>query len=190
MECSLVHDGSAGRVRLARGTAATLVLSAFLLVATAGCGMDRSAKPGTAKAKGAEAAATTKAGAGTSGKSSRAGRAKAAKSATGSGGTSAVRTNYVRLTLKGCVEFDPRWAAIRLGQSLTWHNESGTTVIVHMPTGPFDREEFVVRPGENAITGPARKAGNFPAWSAPAACRGIPRGAQGASPGVTVESGQ
>ena len=97
------------------------------------------------------------------------------------------QSNRVRLTQHGCIEFEPHWTTIRVGQSLTWHSELKVPVTIHVPAGAFDRMEYVVRAGQTVSTGPARSRGTYPMWSAPGACQGIARGVQGSGPGVTVE---
>ena len=100
--------------------------------------------------------------------------------ATGGGGT-------VVLTDRGCVEFQPHWATIRVGQSLTWRSQLKKPITIHVTAGTFDREEFVVPARGTVRTGPAREAGDHSIWSLPGACQAAPHGVQGAGPGVSVE---
>src|SRR5262245_48170410 len=93
----------------------------------------------------------------------------------------------VVLTDRGCVEFEPHWATIRVGQSLTWRPELRSPVTIHVPAGTFDRSEFVVPARGTVRTGPAREAGDHAMWSLPGACQAAPHGVQGAGPGVSVE---
>lgn len=100
----------------------------------------------------------------------------------GAGGT-------IVLTDRGCVEFAPHWATIRVGQSLTWRSQLKKPVTIHVTAGTFDREEFVVPARGTVRTGPAREAGDHAIWSLPGACQAAPHGVQGAGPGVSVEPG-
>jgi hypothetical protein len=96
------------------------------------------------------------------------------------------RTNLIRLTEKGCVQLEPHWRTIRVGQSLEWRSDLASPVTIHVSSGAFDKAQFVVRPGGSVSTGPARTPGSFSIWTEPAACQGVPRGVQGSGPGVTV----
>ena len=93
---------------------------------------------------------------------------------------------HIRLTQKGCIEFEPQWTAIRVGQSLTWHSRLKRRVTIHVTPGAFGRTSYVVSPGGTVNTGPARGVGAFSMWCKPAACQGTPRGVQGTGPGVTI----
>lgn len=96
-------------------------------------------------------------------------------------------TTRVRLTQKGCIQVEPVWTQIRVGQSLTWHSDLELPVTIHVSPGAFEKTEYVVRAGASTSTGPARSPGSYSIWTSPAACQGVPRGVQGAGPGVTVE---
>jgi plastocyanin len=109
------------------------------------------------------------------------GRSVRAKSA-----AAASRGGHIRLIQKGCIEFEPQWTAIRVGQSLTWHSRLKRRVTIHVTPGAFGRTAFVVGPGGTVSTGPARGVGAFSMWTKPAACQGTPRGVQGAGPGVAI----
>jgi len=99
-------------------------------------------------------------------------------------------TNRVRLTEHGCVQFEPQWASIRVGQPLAFSSELKSPVTIHVSPGAFEKTEYLVRPGTITNTGPARVAGSYSMWSEPAACQGAPLGARGTGPGVTVEGAE
>src|SRR5262245_6249528 len=94
----------------------------------------------------------------------------------------------VILTSKGCVEFEPNWTTIQVGQSLSWRSELKTPVTIHVSSGPFDHTQYVVRPGAVVHTNPARSPGLFSIWTEPAACQTAPHGVQGPGPGLKVEA--
>ncbi len=96
-------------------------------------------------------------------------------------------TNRIRLSEKGCVQFEPHWTSIRVGQSLTWLSELDAPVRIHVSSGAFDRVNYVVPAGATLSTGPARTPGLYSIWTEPAACRDMPRGVQSSGPGVRVE---
>jgi plastocyanin len=98
--------------------------------------------------------------------------------------------NHVRLIQRGCVQFEPQWTTIQVGQTLTWHSELGVPVTIHLPAGAFEATEFIVRAGQSLTTGPARAAGAYPITSQPNACQGAPLGPRGSSPGVTIAAGR
>ena len=97
-------------------------------------------------------------------------------------------TNHVRLTQHGCIEFEPHWCDIHIGQPLVWVSELKSPVTIHISPGAFGKSEYVIRPGATMTTGPARAEGSYSMWSEPAACQGAPVGAHGSGPGVTVEA--
>jgi hypothetical protein len=96
-------------------------------------------------------------------------------------------TSHVLLTSKGCVQFQPDWTSVRMGESLTWKSDLKSQVVIHVSPGAFDRTRFVVRAGATVSTGPARSTGSFSIWTEPAACQVVPHGVQGPGPGLTVE---
>lgn len=168
---SKVPRGS--RLRSVRSTprvAVPAVAAVWLLTAVLGCGADRGARTAAEKPSGGETPPTAGATAG-----------QEARPAPGS--------NRVLLTDKTCVDFEPHWTTIRVGQSLTWQSDLKGTVTIHVPAGAFDRTEFTVRAGGSVTSGPARNPGSYAITTEPAACRGIPRGAEGPAPGLTVEGG-
>lgn len=167
----------------------------LLIVAAAGCGSgrveDKSAggaagDGGTATEAGAGAGSTTASDDASATESDRDGDAAEPKSAPRDGGQSPPG-NVVRLTRQVCVLFEPRWSKVRVGETLTWASGLDSPVTIHVSPGVFEKTEFVVPAGATVSTGPARVAGSFSIWSEPAACQGVPRGVQGAGPGVTVE---
>jgi len=162
-----------------------MVVLALLLTTAIGCGVQRAKDESAATQTGgnskATAAATVK------------GEAKEVESGKAPEGTrSGGPTTSVRLTSqKGCVQLEPVWPQIHVGQSLSWHSDMKSAVTIYVSPGAFDKMEYVVRPGGTTSTGPARKTGSYSIWTAPAACQRVPRGVQGAGPGVTVdESGK
>jgi plastocyanin len=161
-----VHIARFGWVR--RDAFATLVASILLIVA-AGCGRERGGR--TSADKGAEG-----------GRASATDQAQAPKQASPAPGS-----YRVVLTDKECVAFDPHWITIPAGQSVTWQSRLARKVTIHVAAGAFDRSEFVVPAGGSVTSGPARGPGSFPITTDPTACRGIPRGAEGPAPGLTVE---
>jgi plastocyanin len=94
----------------------------------------------------------------------------------------------VVLTSKGCVEFEPNWTTIRVGQSLSWRSELKTPVTIHVTSGVFDHAQYVVKPGALVHTNPAHSPGSYSIWTEPAACQTAPTGVQGPGPGLKVEA--
>jgi plastocyanin len=178
MEFSPEVNGRLKTKRRSRACAATLyAVAVALLIASAGCG-----KKGAVHDESAVTPASDSTSAANAGKSAKAGDAH---SEAGSSGA----TNRVVLTEKGCVQFEPSWATVQVGQPVTWHSELKSPVTIHVSPGGFDRSEFVVQPGTSASSGPARSAGSYSIWTDPAACQGSARGVQGSGPGVKVEGG-
>ncbi|HEY2954525.1 MAG TPA: hypothetical protein VGK89_04690 [Candidatus Eisenbacteria bacterium] len=104
-----------------------------------------------------------------------------------SGTRSSAGAVHVRLTQGGCVEFEPQWATIRVGQSVVWHSRLKHSVTIHVRAGAFAHTAYTVRAGGTASSGPAKATGSYAMWTKPGACRGTPVGALGAGPGVKVE---
>jgi plastocyanin len=104
-----------------------------------------------------------------------------------SGTRSGAGAVHVRLVQGGCVEFEPQWATIRVGQSVVWHSRLKRSVTIHVPHGAFAHTAYTVRAGGTASSGPARSTGSYAMWTKPGACRGTPVGALGAGPGVKIE---
>lgn len=100
--------------------------------------------------------------------------------------TPAAGPNHVRLIQHGCVQFEPQWASIEVGQTLTWHSELAVPVTIHVTAGAFSETEFIVRAGQSLTTGPARAPGAYAIHTEPTACQGAPLGPRGSTPGVTV----
>jgi hypothetical protein len=93
----------------------------------------------------------------------------------------------VRLTPKGCVEFEPHWSSIKAGQSISWRSELKTPVVIHVSAGAFEKNTYTVRAGATVSTGPALASGSYSIWTEPTACQGVPRGVQSSGPGLTVQ---
>ena len=156
-------------------TATLCAVAATLLIASAGCGTKGAEHNEAAVTPVSDSTSTANAGVQTG----------AARSEAGGSGA----TNRVVLTQKGCVEFEPQWATVHVGQSVTWHSDLKSPVTIHVSPGGFDRLEFVVRPGTSVSSGPAKSAGSYSVWTEPAACQAAPRGVLGSGPGVQVEGG-
>jgi len=154
------------------GTALVL-LTAALLGSALGCGSGG----GEPKSSGTRSSADSGSTAGAAGE----------PGGTSQGAKRSGQANIVLLTEKGCVQFEPHWATIGVGQSLTWKSELKNSVTIHVSPGAFARTQYVVRAGASVSTGPARVSGSFSISTEPAACQGVPRGVQGSGPGLTVE---
>ena len=94
--------------------------------------------------------------------------------------------NVITLSNKRCIQFEPQWTSVRIGQSLTWRSDLKTTMTIYVSPGVFARESFRVRPGATVSTGPALAEGRYSFWTEPSACREAPRGVLLAGPGVQV----
>jgi hypothetical protein len=97
------------------------------------------------------------------------------------------RSNVVLLTEKGCVQLEPHWRTLEVGQALQWRSTLKTTVTLHVSGGAFDKTVYVIRPGAMVTSGPARGAGSYSIWTDPPSCQGVPRGVQGSGPGLTIK---
>ena len=102
--------------------------------------------------------------------------------------TTGEASTRVILTSRGCVEFEPNWTTLQVGQSLSWRSELKTPVTIHVSSGAFDHEQYVVRPGAVVHTTPARHSGSYSIWTEPAACQTAPHGVQGPGPGLEVKA--
>ncbi len=176
-----LHERSRG-IRIVRAPGATplVVLAALLMITAVSCDtLSRQQKP-----PGAQGGAGSKPAADAA---ARHGAQKKKVVAAHPETKPAAGTNRVLLTQQSCIQCEPHWATIRVGQSLTWHSEVKAPVTVHVSPGAFDRTDYVVRAGQSVTTGPARNPGSYSIWTEPAACQGFPRGPRGAGPGVTVE---
>jgi plastocyanin len=159
------------------------VLTALLFIGAPGCGSKRDeAKPAAKRGPDTLTTAAT-----TAKRSAKTGARVDDKVVAQTEAKPSTQANHVRLRQRGCIEFEPHWTTIRVGQSLTWHSDLKVPVTIHVPAGAFDRMEYVVRAGQTVSTGPAHSRGTYPMWTTPAACQGIARGVQGSGPGVTVE---
>jgi hypothetical protein len=153
------------------------VLTALVWVMTAGCGTRSAEKSATdAPAKGG---AASSAGA-------RVGDRGDERTAGGRDSRTVAPGSRVRLTQKGCIQFEPRWVEVRAGQSLTWDSELESAVTIHVSPGAFEKSDYVVRAGASVSTGPALKPGSYAIWTEPVACQEVPRGVRGSGPGVVV----
>jgi len=176
-------------------------LTALALVTMFGCearrehetsgapaGEDSAATSGTSAARPHRTATTGRKGGGSAGSRSTTGAANPGTSKEPSRSVAApAGANHVRLLQRGCVQFEPQWTTIHVGQTLTWHSELAGPVTIHVAAGAFEGTEFIVRAGQSLTTGPARAPGSFSIWSGPAACQGAPLGPHGSGPGVTIE---
>jgi hypothetical protein len=153
-------------------------VAVILLIAAVGCGTKHAKGRSAETQGGGDSSATASAG---------------LKSDAGAGSAhhqagQPAPTNHVRLTAHGCIQFEPHWSDIHIGQSLVLVSELKSPVTIHVSPGAFDKSEYMVRPGATLTTGPARAEGSYSMWSEPAACQGAPVGAHGSGPGVTVEA--
>jgi plastocyanin len=159
-------------------------IAILLLIAAAGCASKHGKQKATAAQPGADSSAAKTMATSAGGKSGTASKSSATHHEAAAAGPS----NHVRLVQHSCIQFEPQWCDIQLGQPLVWTSELKTPVTIHVSGSAFDKAEYVVRPGATLSTGPARAAGSYSIWSEPAACQGAPLGARGSGPGVTVES--
>jgi len=181
-------------VNIWKRTVALGAIAGFLVAASAGCTIERAQqKSADAEHDGGSKTTTTTSGATGTARDAAKEPANPAHKTSNSGGTTiasatAGSVHRVRLIPKGCVEFEPRWTDLAVGESLEWTSELTHMVTVHISAGAFDKTEFVVRPGATMNTGPARAASTYSIWTEPAACQGSPRGVRGSGPGLTVGS--
>jgi len=181
METSLRVHGRMPAERISADHGPALwVLAALLLIAVAGCETRRAEQKSAGGARGGDSVATT-------GADAKPGARGDETSAAGEKASTAGRTLRVRLTENGCIQFEPTWATLGVGQSLTWHSELTTPVTLHVSAGAFDKRDYVLRAGQSVTSGPARSPGSYAIWTEPAACQGAPLGVRGSGPGVTVE---
>ena len=96
-------------------------------------------------------------------------------------------THRVTLTDHVCVQFEPQWTRLRVGETVTWHSNLAKTVTIYVSPGVFSRNSYVIHPGHAVRTGPVREPGSWAFWTEPAACHEEPRGVLLAGPGVSVE---
>ena len=155
-------------------------MTVVVLIAAFGCASGR-AKKKTADTQPVADSSTSTSASGKSG-------TQAGGSAAHHDASVAGASNHVRLTEHGCIQFEPHWSSIHVGQTLVWDSKLKSPVTIHVSPGAFEKAEYVVRPGATLSTGPARAAGSYSIWSDPAACQGAPIGAHGSEPGVTVEA--
>lgn len=171
------HGRSLAAVR-STACGSALYLMAVVLLAAAGCSSKHGSGKSAATPHAADSSATAGAGA------QKNARPEAARHEE----LPAATSSHVVLTDHGCVQFEPRWSGVRVGQSLTFTSRLKTSVTVHVSPGAFEKAEVVIRPGATVSTGPARTPGSYSMWSEPAACQGAPLGAHGTGPGVAVEA--
>ena len=197
---SQAHNGprkSERRGAFSSPAMAFLILAVVLLVALVGCGTERADNKSTGKSAAQESADSLAArksvhkraqgGSASTKRASTKGTTQQSPPVVTRQDTRDAQSNHVvRLTDRRCVQFEPHWSTVAVGHSLTWSNELKQTVTIHVPTGAFDRTDFVVPAGGRVSTGPARKPGLYQVSSEPVSCKGIPRGVQGAGPGLTI----
>jgi hypothetical protein len=183
------------------------LLASLLLVAAVGCASNGADQSANGKAGDAAAASDDSKGSGTHGGDGRDADAgasgtggKAAAGGAGAGARAASSdadrsmpgttggANHVRILEKGCVQFEPRWAEIAVGSSITWTSEAKQPVTIHFPSGVFSRSEFTVPPGGSITSGSALRSGSYPLWTNPSSCQDAPLGARGSGPGVAVKA--
>jgi hypothetical protein len=197
-----VRPGSHGRLRaLQVAPWAALMLSLLIVMAVAGCGAQNGKRESRSSAendsKSGARTATDEPERKASAQRSDGSSAKSTDTKTSSKTTSARAAsqgyaapagpgNHVRITQEGCVQFEPRWASVHLGQPIVWTSALSAPVTIHVSPGAFDRSEFTVPAGASVTTGPARGSGSFSIWTDPASCQTVPRGVNGPGPGINV----
>lgn len=173
-----IAAGVHGRGARTSRAVALVALTLFFLITSLACGN----RSGGQKSAGSKPAGETRTAAvGGARGAAKGGETDVTASAPAKG------SHRIRLSQSGCIEFEPHWTEIRLGQAITWDSDLAKPVTVHVSPGVFARSTFVVRAGQTVSTGPAHKAGAFSIWSEPAACQGAPSGVRGSGPGVSVE---
>lgn len=170
--------GTHGQTR-ARGPAPAL-LTILLVAAVAGCGTQQTAQA-PAGSKSEEATGAT----GGTGATVVATAHGTATHAAGSAHAGAI--HRITISDRRCIDFEPQWTSLRVGQSVVWRSELKKPVTIYVSPGVFDRISFTVRPGATVSTGPARSVGRYSFWTEPSACRDAPRGVLMAGPGVRVQ---
>lgn len=155
------------------------LLTVLLLTAAVGCGARHAEKASAAKGKGET---QEKVAAAVPTQKSEPAQKPAPESPKPSGST-----HQIVLTEQSCIKFDPQWAEARVGESITWQSHLKSPVTIHVTSGAFAKESYVVRPGTTVSSGPALTAGNYSFWTEPTACHDMPRGVLPAGPGVRVQ---
>lgn len=191
--------GAQGRAVAPLREASCALAAVVLLIALAGCGSGKSASTSapaqdqpsssTTSTTVAGASPTDHAPAVTAGSHAASATAMSAGGSQHAMGHAAAKplTHLVTLNDKVCVQFDPMWTRLRVGETVTWHSNLKKTVTIYVSPGVFSHDNFVVRPGATVHTGPVRSQGDWAFWTEPAACHEEPRGVLAAGPGVFVE---
>ena len=148
-----------------------------------GCGKT---EPGGKTAAHSKGGAPTEQSTKASGSNDRSSKGTGASATRGAATERVGGRGIVQLSDHGCVNFEPRWTSIHVGESVTWHSGLKSPVTIHVAVGAFEHTEFRVSAGGTVSSGPARIAGAFSIWCDPTACQGSPRGAQDSGPGVRV----
>jgi len=181
------------RIRLGSGQARRRLLSAArtaLLLVVAGCGMQHTEQASTGSSN--STGSTNSTGSSSMGGSSAQQAVVTSTHHTPARGTaspsaSAGLVHQVTLTDNRCVQFEPQWTTLRVGQSVSWHSELKTPVTIYVSPGVFARESYVVRPGGTVSSGPVLAIGRFSFWTEPSACQQAPHGVLASGPGVKVQ---
>jgi plastocyanin len=108
-------------------------MTVLLLIATAGCASKHPRQKAAAAQPGADSSAATKTATSAGGKSGS--RTSAAQHEAVAAGPS----NHVRLTQHGCIQFEPQWCDIQVGQPLVWTSALKSPVTIHVSAGAFDK---------------------------------------------------
>jgi len=188
----MFHSTAHGRLR-PRGVwqlVAGLMAISLLLIAVLGCG----ARSDSHKTNDAQQVSQVQAGSGAGADSTAAEDAEKTRTnvvperPVAHVASAAEPSTRVILTSRGCVEFEPSWTTIQMGQSLSWRSELKTPVTIHVTPGAFDQSHYVVEPGAVVHTNAARHSGSYSIWTEPAACQTAPHGVQGPGPGLEVKT--
>lgn len=175
-----IRPGTHGWLKAAARGPASALLAGFLLIVVAGCGTQQTAQAPTGSQSEGQSSGqeTTVATAQEPAALHRATHLPASKPAG--------LVHRITLSNKRCIEFEPQWTSVRIGQSVTWHSDLKSPITIYVSPGVFSKVSFIVRPGATVSTGPARAVGRFSFWTEPSACRDAPRGVLLSGPGVAV----
>lgn len=167
-----------GRLEAPLSGAAHAMMTILLLTAVVGCGTRHTENASASKPKAEPPARVTVVAPA---------RKPASHPATPAAPKPTGLSHRIELTAQTCIRFDPQWTETRVGESITWHSQLKSPVTIHVAAGAFAKENYVVRPGGTASTGPALAAGDYSFWTEPTACHDMPRGVLPAGPGVRVQ---
>jgi hypothetical protein len=192
-----IRLGAHGREETPARAISSALLTTLMLATVAGCGARKTDQASSGARSGNESSTPTTVAGNESSKPTTV-ASNVSETATHEMATSAIPTHLpgyrpagpvhqIRLSQKGCVQFEPQWTNVRLGQAVTWHSDLKTPVRIYVSPGVFARASYLVRPGTTVNTGPALAPGRYAFWAEPKACRQAPRGVLLAGPGVRVQ---